>query len=223
MSRWIFLSYELSGHLSGYGNGERFRKEISRSMAQGDTSNNSVLHFPAHTGTHIDFPFHFCAEGKTGSHYEAGDLAFSHIRYMELPEERPSLLITPGDLASLPTDDATELLILKTGFCHYRHENRYWEHNPGFAPECASFLKTVFPSLRAVAFDSISLSSWQHRDVGRIAHRAFLCEHDLLIVEDADLTHVSGNTDFHRVIISPLRFDDADGTPVTIFAEISER
>ena len=115
--------------------------------------------------------------------------------------------------------EATDLLIIKTFYGHFRGEASYWENGPGFLPEVASLLKKRMPFLRAIAFDSISLTNFQNREVGRAAHKAFLIDHDLLILEDLNLSGIDEKTRLKRVIVSPLRMKNADGAPVTIFAE----
>jgi kynurenine formamidase len=44
------------------GNGRLELKQIC-SISEGDTSNNTELSFPAHSGTHIDAPYHFDSGG----------------------------------------------------------------------------------------------------------------------------------------------------------------
>ena len=41
-----------------------------------------------------------------------------------------------------------------------------------------------------------------------------------MIVEDVDYSALPENPIFKQVIISPLRFQDSDGAPVTIMAEV---
>jgi kynurenine formamidase len=74
-----------------------------------------------------------------------------------------------------------------------------------------------------IGFDFISLSSYAHRDLGREAHRAFLAELEIdgdnkdpiLIIEDMDLSKIK--ICLSKIIVSPLRFEMADGAPVTVF------
>ncbi len=220
-SRWKFLSYELSPELSNYGGAKGISIEWIRRTDRGDTSNNSLLQLPAHTGTHIDYPFHFVEEGKTGSEFEPCDLIFENVVWVDIQGINPSnYLITPNDLQNVISawSENTELILFKTGFCYQRENETYWKYNWGFAPECAAFLKAKFPKLRAIGFDLISLSSFQQREIGRLAHKEFLGTHQLLIVEDMDLRNVSSHDRFSTIIVSPLRFAGADGAPVTIWA-----
>lgn len=222
--QWKFLSYELSPELSNYGGAMGIAIDWVRRIDKGDTSNNSSLQLSAHTGTHIDYPFHFLAEGDTGSEYQAKDLVFMHSVLVDIQSLTPNnYLITPNELQKLiyALSEKTDLILFKTGFCYQRENENYWKFNWGFAPECAAFLKARFPHLRAIGFDLISLTAFQQREIGRLAHKEFLGTQKLLIVEDMDLRNVSSDDTFSMIIISPLRFTGADGAPVTVWAQIS--
>ena len=87
--------------------------------------------------------------------------------------------------------------------------------------EIAFYLKAFFPKIRVLGFDSISVSSFQNRIIGREAHKAFLDpKNPILLLEDMDLTNVDKNTKFKRVIIAPLRISKCDGLPCTVIGEI---
>lgn len=220
---WTFLSYILSDSLSGYGNGRRIRIENVRSIERGDTSNNTELVFPSHYGTHIDFPLHFSINGKSINNYTATDFVFSSVEVIDLSDiDIKDYLISIEDIQKfkIESNRQTDFLIVKTGFCHYRDQEKYWKYGLGFDIGTANYLKQIFPNLKAIGFDLISLNSFQKRDIGREAHKEFLLENDLLIVEDINLTKVFSNTKINEIIIAPLRFDKAEGTPVTILAKV---
>lgn len=217
---WKFLSYELNSTTPAYGNGDGITIEKARSIAgNGDTSNNSVISLASHLGTHIDFPYHFSADGKKCADYSADKFVFSNIVVIDISaEDVQDYLIRPENLSKLGSNTDCDLLILKTDFTSKRGTEEYWNYNWGFAPESAGFIKGKLPNIKCLLFDTISLTSFQDRPTGRIAHRAFLIENDLLLVEDADLSEISESSNLETVIISPLRFDDCDGTPVTVLA-----
>ncbi len=218
----LFLSYELSNDLSGYGGGDRIEIEKSRSMCCGDTSNNTVFKMPTHFGTHIDFPFHFSSEGAKSSSYLSQDFVFEEVELLELDlRERDSKIIEPADLGPTVNTKA-RLLFIKTFYCEVRDSHLYWENGPGFAPETAAALKKLYPALEAIAFDSISLTNFQNRPLGRVAHKSFLIENNLLIIEDVDLKLISKDTEIKEVIIAPLRMKDCDGAPATIIAKVEK-
>ncbi len=216
--KWVYLSYELSSDLSMYGNGQRIEIKQERSIAKGDTSNNTSLSLPAHYGTHIDYPFHFGKDGTTGSEYSADFFVFGNVQHAEIDPNKESLLIEFSDLKFDELNSQCDFLIVKTGMSSKREHEDYWNRNFGFAPGIANDLRKAMPNLRAIGFDSISLTSYQHREDGRVAHREFLLDNKILIVEDMDLLNYSAETVVERLIVAPLRFSQADGSPVTVMA-----
>lgn len=223
MSNWIFLSYPLNDQAFGYGNGERFKLNRLTDISKGNTSNNTSFQMPTHYGTHIDFPFHFSIDGKRSTDYKAVDFVFNYPSLIEInANEVIDYLISNKDLHhAQELSNNTDLLIVKTGFCNKRYTEDYWKNGLGFHKETAAFLKDKFPHLKAIAFDLISLNSYQNREHGREAHKEFLSKNNVLIIEEMDLTKVSKQTKFKQVIVSPLMLDEADGAPVTVFAELN--
>ena len=217
---WKFLSYELNNSTPAYGNGDGITIEKVRSIANnGDSSNNSAISLASHLGTHIDFPYHFSPTGKKCADYTADQFVFSNIIIIDISTENINeYLIRDVNLSKLPYDLHCDLLIIKTGFTSKRGTEEYWNYNWGFAPETADFIKAKLPNVQCLMFDTISLTSFQNRPLGRTAHHSFLIENNLLLVEDADLSQLSEHSNLGIVIIAPLRFIDCDGTPVTVLA-----
>jgi|LULL01.1.fsa_nt_gb kynurenine formamidase len=216
---WHFLSYELSDSLSGYAGGDRIKIKQSRSMCCGDTSNNTEFWMPTHYGTHIDYPFHFSKEGRTGSSYQAKDFVFKNVKVINLDlRERENKLILPEDINEA-NDDSIDALIINTSYSSLRFQDKYWNDGPGFAVETASKLKEIFKNLKIIGFDSISLTNFNNRPLGRVAHKAFLIENDLIILEDMKLDEISSMGKIKQLIVAPLRMINADGAPVTVMAE----
>ena len=225
MSRhnWKFLSYSLSSALSGYGDGKRISIRKLKSQAKGDSSNNSEISLPSHFGTHLDFPLHFNLRGKSIDNYNAEDFVFKSVKIIDLQNIKfSSYLISVENLKALELTEnqETDFLFFKTGYCEIRDTEKYWRYGLGFDIGTAEFIKLKFPNLKAIGFDLISLSSYQERKTGRKAHFEFLIENDLLIIEDVDLRGVSTKTKIKQLIVAPIRFENADGTPVTILANI---
>lgn len=220
MTNVIFLSYPLNNQAFGYGNGKRFEITQVRDICCGDTSNNTEFQMPTHYGTHIDFPFHFSKTGNKSTDYSPDEFVFSNIALVEVNSNEVSdFLIRNKDLNVENFNQDIELLFIKTGYCKKRFSSEYWEFGLGFHPETANYLKQKFPKLRAIAFDLISMNSFQQRELGREAHKQYLIENDILIIEEVDLNKVSTKTLFNEVIIAPLMLDKADGAPVTIIAK----
>ena len=164
------LSYELQNSTPAYG-GEKNAFEIirTRSIQNGDTSNNSFLKFNNHIGTHIDFPYHFSENGKKSSDYNSDFWYDEKIGFLDCSVEN---IIKNIHLL----DKDIEFLILKTGFSKFRGQERYWKDQPVIPASLASILKNSFPNLKFFGFDMISLTSKRDREEGKNAHIKFLIE-----------------------------------------------
>jgi len=205
-----YLSHFLNTDTPAYG-GEKglVNFEKIRSISKGDTSNNLKLTFPGHIGTHIDFPFHFSDTGKKCQEYPASFWRFEKVGFIECSVDE--IIV---EIEHLPKE--IELLILKTGFGAKRMEPEYWKEQPVLKRELATIFKQKFPFLRVFGFDLISLTSKLDREEGKLAHRNFLIENEILVLEDMNLDFLE--TTPHRVMISPLLIRGADGVPCTVIS-----
>ena len=223
MSNWIFLSYELDSSTPMYGDGDRFKNDHLKQITKGDTANLSHWSFTNHIGTHIDVPFHFIQEGKTLSDYTPEFWIIRNTSLIDLTPIDPGEILNTKSLLPYFIPDDIELLLLKTGFCQHRYNETYWKYGPIILPDIAEYLRKNCPQLKLLGLDTISVSSYSERETGRKVHRAFLSgEQPILLIEDMDLSCVNANTSFEQVIVSPLRVNKADGSPCTVFADITK-
>lgn len=216
---YTFLSYFIDQNTPEYGGAHTLSIEPGNQISQGSSSNSHMLRLPNHVGTHIDFPYHFDENGKTINDYQAGFWVFNKVLVLECSVQANQII---GEECcqdvNIPSD--TEFIILKTGFSKYRGEDVYWQNNPGVSPNLAVVLKRKCPSLKVLGFDFISLSSYQNRALGRQAHREFLVNNDILIVEDMNLSHVS-SSHIESIVGLPLLVDRIDGVPISLLAKLS--
>lgn len=213
----VWLSHSLSPDSPAYGGGEGMEVQRISEISKGDTANSSRLILPNHLGTHIDAPRHFFDSGPVLMDYPADFWIFDSPTLVDVPGE-DGYLISPEDIGAALSQE-TDLLLLRTGYEAYRGSPRYWERNPGLAPEFGAWLRENFPNLRAVGMDVISVTSRLHREKGREAHR-YLLDPDglgnpILPFEDMALGNVKRN--LKKILVSPLRIIDADASPCTVF------
>ena len=222
-NNWISLSYPLDEDTPAYGGGKGFQITLDKSMARGDSCNTSTLTFSNHLGTHLDFPRHFAEQGRTLDDYSIDSFIFTRIGFVDLGQIEGGRIISWQDLESVVLPEDIELLLIKTGFCHKRSLPAYCRENPGFSPGLADCLREAFPSLRVLGFDSISLSSFSHRELGREAHKRFLDhERPILPLEDMDLSRVEKTSLIRQTIVAPWMVRGADAVPCTVMAEVSD-
>ena len=210
MKSALYLSYFINEKTPLYGGGKDIIKiNKVRSISNGDNSNNLFLNFPAHSGTHIDFPFHFSNEGKKSHQYPASFWVFNKIGFLECLVDDIF-----NHLENLPSN--IEMLILKTGFGINRSKKKYWSEQPIIPSRLAGILKKKFPKLRVFGFDLISLTSKLNREEGKNAHIEFLIKNDILVLEDMNLEKLTFTP--NKVIIAPLQIHSADGVPCNVIA-----
>ncbi len=229
-----YLSHVLGPDTPRYGNAGLFDLKRVRCLDCGDTSNNTDLSLGAHTGTHIDAPLHFDASGRSLESYPAEFWCCSNpwlIRKAAAPGEILSLENWQPELEQIPEE--TDLLLVQTGFEQFRTDppeaSRYIFEGPGFSPEIGLWLRT-HRHLKMIGFDFISLTSYTNRPLGRLAHRAFLAEapdgasaklaDPILIIEDMHLASLTQAP--QTVWVAPVRYAQADGAPVTVFADLPD-
>lgn len=214
----VGLSHELTTDGPGYGGKSDFSRTRTKNICGGDACNQESWTLSNHVGTHVDCPLHFSDEGKTLTTYSAAEWVFQDPYVLEHPAKNDEL-IEPNAAWESITKTADALLI-RTGFEKNRGDKIYWNNNPGFSPEAAQWLRTNRPELKIVGVDFISITAYQHRPVGRIAHVAFLAPDSkhpgLRVIEDMKLSPLKRKPSM--LVVSPLWVKDADGGPVTVSA-----
>lgn len=217
MNRHIFLSYFLDKKTPLYGGSKGIEIVKLNDILNGDTANTKKLTLHNHSGTHIDFPNHFINNGKVSNDYNADFWIFNNPYLIELDvSENEIILLSDEQINLIPSN--TDFLILKTGFYKYRKAMKFWNNNPGIHPELAKKIKTKCPNLKVLGMDLISLTSYQNRELGRIAHKKFLGENDILLVEDMKLDKLFVNP--IKIMCFPMMVKGLDGAPVSIIAEL---
>jgi len=221
LNSYIYLSHPLHANAPAYGGGNAFKTEQDKRISHGDSCNTSKWSLSSHAGTHLDFPRHFSTAGRVLDDYDPSFFVLENIHVVDVSPVQPGQIITSDDLdiSDVPAD--TELLLIKTGFSKYRAQPVYWQRNPGFHPDLAGQFRKQFPLLRIIGFDSISLSSFTNRELGREAHKAFLDNaRPILPLEDMNLEKIDNQSKIRRMVAVPLHVQGADGSPCMVLALI---
>jgi kynurenine formamidase len=219
----IYLSYVLDEKTPTYGNRNKFEQLKKSDMQRGDVANDTSISTTVHIGTHIDMPYHFYADGQTIESFNADFWLFKKVLFLEI---QPNSYIVKEEVINKLDkiqDIGYEILVIKTGICHRRESQAFWEENYGFHPDIADYLREYFPKIRVIGFDSISVSSLTDRMLGREAHRRFLDpKQPILLLEDMDLRMLNKKSTIKELIVSPLRIAKCDGLPCTIFGVVDD-
>ncbi len=209
-----------------YGSAPEPKATPYHQIAKGDTSNSYIISIHDHTGTHIDAPKHFIDNGKSISDYSLDELIFKNPIIVGCPKD-DATLIMPEDLQHVSDLlQISDCLLLNTGFGRFRNEEKYRTYNPGVAPETILWIRREYPGIRCIGIDSISISSLQHKNEGREAHKAAFTEQPglgkpLLLIEDMKFDTIS-NERLEIMIALPWQIYGLDGAPCSILAIIKE-
>ena len=222
--KYVLLSHTINEDTPLYGDTPALRISPHSRISKGDSSNTAIISIHNHTGTHIDAPKHFIDDGKAISEYTLDELIFKNPVIVDCPKD-DATLITIDELQNashlLKNSDC---LLLRTGFGRFRDEQRYCTHNPGIAPNTILWIRREHPNIRCIGIDSISISSFQQRDVGRKAHKVAFMEKDnlgnpLLLIEDMKLD-LEIDKVIGTIIVLPWQIDKLDGGPCSVLALI---
>ncbi len=217
----LLLSHFIDSSTPTYGNRDKFFADEVSDIAKGASANSSKWIFETnHLGTHIDMPRHFFEDGKTLTDFSTDFWISEKVQIVVVPCEEAKL-ITPTDLKETIQDNI-DTLIIKTNFEKFRGSGKYWNDNPGLSEEFGFWIRKNKPEIKMVGFDFISLTSWKYRAEGKLAHKAFLTSegegNPVCIIEDMALKNCPPS--IKKLIVAPVFVKNANGSPVTIFAEV---
>jgi len=212
--KFLSLHHELSDETPGFAGRPCIQIELSKCLSKQDSCNQLFVHMSNHVGTHIDFPSHFIAGGKTLSDYSQEDLWFSKFQVMDLKVGEGELISAGKWLECI--EDNIELLLVRTGFERLRSQESYWKNGPGVHHEVGLWLKKKRPSVRCIGFDFISLTSLHHRKEGKLAHQTFLDgDKPITIIEDMKLSGWEFQP-LEGIMVVPLPLKNSDGAQVSV-------
>jgi len=217
---WIWLSHSTNIRTPAYGNGIGFKLKQDKDQSKGASCNQVFFSMPNHLGSHVDAPKHFFKEAKSINEYKPEDWIFEKPFLIDLSSKKNEIVNIECFNLQDHYDPDVDLILIKTGIEKYRGEDKFWKKSPIFDPTICSYLLEKYPSMKAIGIDAISISSLQNRELGRSIHRAFLSK-DIRIFEDLSLKDISIMESLEMVIALPFRFDNADGAPSSVIAQIN--
>jgi len=216
------ISYTINESIPTYANKSRVKIHKMKSINDGDSVNESTMNMPIHAGTHLDFPNHFYGNGQTLKDFPESFWICEKPLLITV-EARGSLLLGEEIIAALKAIESKpyDILLIKALPQVERDDSNYWKNNYGIDAKVASYLRNSIPTIKMIGMNSISLTSYQHREAGRKSHLEFLDpEHPILVIEDMNLLQIREDQVMEKVIVSPLMVEGTDGVPVTVWVEM---
>jgi arylformamidase len=173
-------------------------------MEDGSAANVSRINMSVHTGTHIDAPRHFIADGETIEHMDI-DLLTGRAYVLHLPDAD---VITRDMVEHSPIPPRTKRVLFRTrnsevwsnGVAHTFIEEYVALHS-----EAAQYL--VDRGVKLIGVDYLSVAPF----VDTITTHQILLGAGVVIVEGLDLSKVNqGRYDLYCL---PLKLSGSDGAP----------
>lgn len=200
------VSVPISAETPTYPGDPHIEIEQWAAIARGDDANVSMLHFGAHTGTHVDAPAHFI-EGAGRVDALPLDVLVGRARIIEI--ESDVHVINADHIASQVKGGTTRVLF-KT------RNSAFWANTAeGFrtdftylAPDAARAL--VEAEVKLVGMDYLSVEQFKSE---RFETHTILLSNGVVIIEGLDLRAVGAGD--YELICLPLRITggSGDGAP----------
>lgn len=181
-----------------------YSRESLSTIDEGGVYELSKLTLSAHSGTHLDTPAHFFANGKTVDQYKIENFIFSAL-VVDIKNETAvtsahlaDVAVKPGDALLLRTDNST------SGRCRsgvFSEQLVYL--TKGAAEVC------VEKKVALVGIDSITVEQFGNDAFD--VHRTLLAA-GVLVLESIDLNHIFAGK--YMLYCLPLKMKGAEASPV---------
>lgn len=203
MADYLDISLTISPDLPRWPGSPLTELTRRRDMARGDPVNDSTLVCGVHTGTHVDAPLHFLADGADVTRL-ALDALIGPAVVAVLPDVDA---ITAADLEALNLPADTRRLLLRTRNSEgWRRGDR--DFRTDFVALTADAARWVVArDIRLIGVDYLSVQIFRGDPATHIA----LLQAEVVIVEGLNLAQVvPGN---YELICLPLKLAGAEGAP----------
>jgi arylformamidase len=178
------------------------------SINKGDPANLTRLSLGAHTGTHVDAPYHFFEKGLKVDQLPLSTLiGTAHV--LEIYSEERT--ITATDLGSLGLPSTVQRLLIKTDNS-YLWEGGLLEFERDFIHLGRYAARWIVKrGIKLIGVDYLSVDSFNSKD--KLAHHTLL-EAGVVIIEGLNLSHVAQGV--YQLYCLPLKIVDSDGAPARV-------
>ncbi|KAJ7496659.1 putative cyclase [Mycena latifolia] len=175
-----------------------------------------ALAMGSHTGTHVDAPSHFFADGKTIEQIPLETFVGPAL-VIDLTHKAPREAITWDDLAPhAPQMAAGVILLLHTGWSRHWCTDKYLEH-PFLARAAAEHI--IATGVQVVGVDALSPDETRLDGTGSFgAHEAILGAGAVIAENLTNLQALDLDGPSYTVHLTPLKIDGSDGSPVRAYA-----
>jgi arylformamidase len=204
MARIYDVTVPLSASNPTFPGDPRFQMEFTHRIEDGQPYNVGRITMGTHSGTHVDAPYHFLADGATVDQLPL-EMLLGKARVVEVTAREK---IERADLEALDLRDDLRVL-LKTRMSGQMRSPQFQEDFVYLTPDAAIYL--VQAGIKLVGIDYLSVEQFGSHDFP--AHHALLGA-GVVIIEGLDLSQVEAGD--YEMVCLPLRIAGADGSPARV-------
>lgn len=204
MGKIIDVTVPLSAEVPTFPGDPRFQLEFTHQIAAGQPYNVARITVGSHSGTHVDAPYHFLADGATVDQLPL-EIMMGKARVVELSVRDR---IERADLEALDLRDDIRVL-LKTRMSGQLRQPTFQEDFVYLTADGATYLAQA--GIKLVGIDYLSVEKFGSADYA--AHHALL-DAGVVIIEGLDLSEVEPGE--YDMTCLPLRIVGADGSPARV-------
>ena len=168
----------------------------------------------AHTGTHMDAPYHFLESGLTVDRIPPGDLVGT-AAVLDLRSELDGTVIRRATIEKhWPRTSPPEIVLLETGWSHRRGSTREYLYDfPGIEVPAAEFLAAQ--KLKGVGTDTLGIDPYANQKFE--AHKVLLGK-GIWILEALDHLDTLEEGRTYTLVAGPIKLRGGSGGMSRVFA-----
>jgi len=197
------ITLTLSDEIPTWPGDPKFSMERFDKIEAGDNTNTTRFEMSAHTGTHVDAPYHFINHGK-GVDQLSLKILTGRVYVLHLADID---VVTAADLEKADIPPRTRRLLIRTRNSEYwaKGVREFQTDFVGLTADAADYL--VKRGVKLVGVDYLSVAPYkQSRPTHEILLRA-----NVIIVEGLNLAEVAQGR--YMLYCLPLKLKGADGAP----------
>jgi arylformamidase len=200
------ISVPISGDMPVWPGDTAVNFKLTSEIDAGDNANVSHISLSAHTGTHVDAPFHFLPEGVTLDAISL-NIMIGPAYVLDLPDID---LITADVLKNAEFPQQIRRLIFKTRNSEIwaRGEKEFQTDFVAVSPDGAQYL--VERGIKMVGIDYLSIAPFQQ---SRPTHEILL-KSGVFVLEGVNLSAVAPGQ--YTLYCLPLNLQGVDGAPARV-------
>jgi arylformamidase len=176
-------------------------------IEEGAHANVSFLSLSAHTGTHVDAPFHFLNNGSKVNEMPL-DVLVGPVQVVEVPD--PVSVINADVIATLKIKIETDRILFKTKNSQYWDLKKEEFQTQFVGVDLSGSQELVKRGIKLVGIDYLSVSPFK---ASKPTHDVLLGA-GMVIIEGLDLRAVKPG--FYNLYCLPMKLYGADGAPARV-------